>query len=205
MLAAIIKTWGARPGDAKVSAALRTHLASTSHHQAVASAAIGALRAQDDATAVPAILERLRRDSLGFSSFQLAQAFDAVAFLARNDKDRESVRVFLTERLNHPREDLRVGAAKALGTLRDPKSLAVLQPLTTRLKLSRDPVREAAEKSIAALEADQTKSQELKDVWSKLQDLQKKSEEMQRQIEKAGRKPETAKAGAGNQAKPVKK
>ena len=105
-----------------------------------------------------AILERLRRDGLDFPSFMLAQAFDAVAFLARNDKDRESGRVFLTEHLNHPREELRVAAAKALGTLRDPKSLAVLQPLTTTLKLFKDPVREAAEKSIAALEAEQTKT-----------------------------------------------
>ncbi len=195
ILAAIIKTWGARPGDANISAALRKQLASSSHHQTVASAAISALRAQDDATAVPIIIERLRRDGLDFPTFMLAQAFDAVAFLARNDKDRDPVRVFLTEYLNHPREDLRVAAAKGLGALRDPKSIAVLQPLATTLKLFKDPVREAAEKSVAALEAEQTKSQELKDVWSKLQDLEKRSEEMNRQIEKSGKKPEIPKNG----------
>jgi len=205
VLASIIKTWGARPGDANVAAALRKQLASESHHQAVASAAVSALRAQDDATAVPAILDRLRRDGLDFPSFLLAQAFDAVAFLARNDKDREAVRGFLTEHLNHPREELRVAAAKGLGTLRDPKSLAVLQPLMTTPKLFKDPVREAAEKSIQALEAEQTKTQELKDVWSRLQELQKKTEEMQRQLDKSAKKPEAAKAGPENPAKPAKK
>ncbi|MCE9518767.1 MAG: HEAT repeat domain-containing protein, partial [Verrucomicrobia bacterium] len=196
ILAAIIKTWGARPGDAKVAEALRLQLASSSYNQSIASAAISALKAQDDASAVPAILQRLQRDGLDFPSFMLAQAFDAVAFLARNDKDRDPVRAFLVRYLTHPREELRVAAVKGLGTLRDPKSLAVLQPLTTKLKLFKDPVREAAEKSIQALEADQTKTQELKDVWSKLQELQQKSEEMQKQIEKAGKKPETARAAS---------
>ncbi len=194
ILAAIIKTWGARPGDATVSAALRKFLTTASYHQSLASAAISALRAQDDASAVPEIISSLRKDSLEFSSSAFAQAFDAAAFLARNDKDREPVRTFLTEHLNHPREELRVAAAKSLGTLRDPKSIAVLQPLTSRLKISKDPVHEAAEKSIAALEAEQTKAQELKDVWTKLQELEKKSEEMNRQLEKTGKKPETPKA-----------
>lgn len=194
ILAAIIKTWGARPGDAKVSAALRKYLVTPSYHQALASAAINALRAQDDASATPDIIVCLRKDSIDFSSSALSQAFDALAFVARNDKDREPVRAFLTEHLSHPREELRVASAKSLGTLRDPKSIAVLQPLTTRLKLFKDPVQDAAEKSIAALEAEQTKTQELKDVWSKLQELEKKSEEMNRQLEKAGKKPETPKA-----------
>ncbi len=194
ILAAIIKTWGARPGDANVSAALRKYLVTSSYYQALASAAISALRAQDDTSAVPDIIAGLRKDSLDFSSSALAQAFDAIAFLARNDKDREPVRVFLTEYLNHPREELRVAAAKSLGTLRDPKSLAVLQPLTTKLRLFKDPVQDATEKSIAALEAEQTKTQELKDVWLKLQALEKKSEEMNQQLEKTGKKPETPKA-----------
>ncbi len=78
--------------------------------------------------------------------------------------------------------------------MRDPKSIAVLQPLTNRYKLIKDPVQDAAAKSIAALEAEQTKAQELKDVWAKLQDLEKKSEEMNRQLEKTGKKPESPKS-----------
>lgn len=205
ILAAIIRTWGARPGEERIAAELRRHLASSSHHQSVASAAISALRAQDDAAAVPAILEKLRKDAGDFPSFTLPQAFDSVAFLARNEKDREPVRSFLVGYLNHPREELRVAAAKGLGTLRDPKSIALLQPLATRLKLFKDPVREAAEKSIAALEAEQTKTQELKDVWSKLQDLQRKSEEMQREIERAKKKPEVPKGGTESQGTSGKK
>ncbi len=112
---------------------------------------------------------------------------DALAFLARHEKDREPVRAFLIGYLNHPREELRVSAAKGLGTLLDPKSLAVLQPLAATSKVYIDPVRDAAERSIQSLEAEQTKPQELKDVWSKLQDLQKKTEEMRSSWIRRGR------------------
>ncbi len=65
ILAAIIKTWGARPGNAEVSAALRKFVDADSYHQLLATAAILALRArQDDATAVPTILKRLQRDAM---------------------------------------------------------------------------------------------------------------------------------------------
>jgi aminopeptidase N len=205
ILGAVIKTWGARPGDPKVAGALRRQLASSSHHQTVASAAISALRAQDDATAVPAILERLKRDGLDFSSYMLAQAFDVLAFLARNDTDRNAPRDFLTGYLGHPRESLRVAAAKALGTLHDPKAIAVLEPLTQTIKLFKDPVREAAEKSVQALEAERTKKEELKDVWSKLQDLQKKTEEMQREIDKAGKRPGVSNASQEGSVKAARK
>jgi aminopeptidase N len=201
ILAAIIKDWGARPGDPKIAAALRKFVATDSYHQSLATAAILALRAQDDATAVPVILERLQKDALDFSSFTLPQVVDALAFLARNDKDREPVRAFLASYLNHPREELRVAATKALGTLRDPKSLAVLRPLAATSKLYIDPVRDAADKSIQALEAEQIKPQEMKDVWTKLQDLQKKTEDLEKQLEKVGKKPVAQPANADDKKK----
>lgn len=193
--AAIIKTWGALPGDAKISAALRKFVETSAYHEATAIAAINALRAQDDASAVPAILGRLKRDALNFPGNSLGQVMDSLAFLARNEKDREPVRSFLVSFLNHQREELRVAAAKGLGTLRDPKSLAVLQPIATANRLYKDPVTEAAEKSVAALEAEQTKPQELKDVWTKLQDLQKKTEDLQKQLERSGKKTEPQPVG----------
>lgn len=196
ILAAIIKTWGTQPGDAKIAAALRKFVEMPSYHQTLATAAINALRAQDDTSAAPVVLERLKRDALSFSSFALPQVLDALAFLARQEKDREPVRLFLAGYLHHPREELRVAAAKGLGTLRDPKSIALLQPLGTENKLYKDPVTEAAEKSIAALEAELTKPQELKDVWTKLQDLQKKSEDLEKQFERIGKKPEASAAAS---------
>jgi aminopeptidase N len=204
ILAAIIKTWGARPGDAKVSGALRQHLEASSYHQVIAAAAINAMRAQDDASAVPAILERLSRDAPQFPASVLPQLIDGLAFLDRNEKDREPVRAFLISYLSHPREEFRIAAARGLGTLRDPKSLAVLQPLVITRALYQDPVRDAAERSIQELEAEQAKPQELKDVWTKLQELQKKTENLEKQAEKAGKKAEVQPQQAAKEEDKVK-
>lgn len=194
ILAAIIKTWSARPGDAAVSAALRQHLAAKTYGNVTASAAISALRAQDDASAVPAILQRLREDPLGFDTGDFASALDAVAFLARDEKhqQRDGVLTLLTAQLSSPRENLRTAAAKALGTLRDPRGLALLEPLVQVRKPFLDPVHEAAEKSIAALQSQLAGPVELKNLWDRVQELQRKTEEMQRELEKAKKKVEPA-------------
>ena len=195
ILANIIGSWGSRPADPAITAELTRQLASSSYHNMVAAAAIGAFHAQGDATAVPLILAKLRSkaDALEFDTRDFSGAMESLAFLARDIKaeQREPVRVFLVEQLSHPKEDLRVAAAQALGTLRDARSLAVLKPLTAVSKPFKDPVREAAEKAMVALSAEQAKPQELKDVWTQMQDLQRKAQEMERQMETMKKKAET--------------
>jgi aminopeptidase N len=193
ILSAIIKTWAARPGNAQVSAALRQHLTAKTYRNATASAAITTLRAQDDATAVPAILQRLREDPLGFDTGDYAAAMDAVAFLARDEKQpqRDDVLAFLAAQLSSPKEQLRTASAKALGTLRDPRALPLLEPLVQVRKPFIDSVRQAAEKSIASLQNQLAGPVELKNLWDRVQELQRKTEEMQRELEKAKKKPES--------------
>ena len=190
VLAAIIQTWGARAGDNDVSAALRKFLATKSYHSAIAAAAITTLRAQDDSAAVPEILQQLPGIMPGLDAREKAQAFDALAFLARDARhpNRDEVLAVLAQQLNSHEEKLRAAAAKSLGTLRNLKALALLQPLVAVEKPYNDPVRAAAEKSIQAVEAEQTKPQEFKDVWTKMQELQKKTEELEKQLGKLGKK-----------------
>lgn len=183
VLAAIISSWSSRPGDARVSETLRGHVASSSYWNAAAVAAITALRAQDDASVVPVVLKRLETAASGFRTRDLAAAMDALAFLARDHRDREEVRRFLAGFLGGPREELRVAAAKALGTLRDPRSIALLQPLTEVPKPFNDPVRSAAEKALQDLQALLAGPQELKNVWETLQALQKKTDAMTLELE----------------------
>jgi aminopeptidase N len=90
--------------------------------------------------------------------------------------------------LNSPDEKVRAAAAKAMGTLRNPKALALLRPLVTVSKPYKDPVRPAAEKAIQELESEQAKPQEFKDVWTRMQDLQKKTEDLEKQLEKLAKK-----------------
>jgi aminopeptidase N len=196
ILTAIIKSWGARPGDASISQALTIQLAASSYQNALSSAAIQAYRAQDDASAVPAILKRLQADPLGFRTRDYGTALDALAFLARrkDGKDaRDDIRTFLVGQLSSPREELRTAAAKALGTLRDPQALAVLQPMLAGGSPIVDPVREAAAKSIQTLESELGGNAELKNLWDQVQQLQKKTETLQKQLDDSKKKAEPKK------------
>ncbi|MEZ0385521.1 MAG: hypothetical protein ACAI34_00540, partial [Verrucomicrobium sp.] len=132
-------------------------------------------------------------DALEFPTDAWAQGMESLAFLARDLKpeEREPVRTFLIAQLNASKEQLRVAAAQALGTLRDARSLAVLTPLILVTKSFKDPVREAAEKAITALNAEQAKPQELKAVWTQMQELQRKAQELEKQMEEMKKKAAT--------------
>jgi aminopeptidase N len=182
ILAAIIKTWGARPGDAQISTALRKQLQTRAYWNPVAISAIKAMRAQDDATAVSFIMPRLRETPLDFRTREFAGALDDLAFLARGQRDKGEVRGFIAGYLNSPREELRAGAAKALGTLRDPAAIAMLQPLIEVRKPFADPVRSEAEKAVQNLQSLLDGPQDLKKVWDEMQRLQRKTEELEKEI-----------------------
>ncbi len=195
ILASIIESWGARPGDATVAIALRTHLSGTSYNSTLQLAAIKALRAQDDESAVPDVLARVQslNDLRGRDA---GTAFDAVAFLARRptNTQRDAVREFLTAKLADPRPSWRIASAKALGTLRDPKALAVLDPLLASGNARIDPVREAAAKSAQDIRAGLESPADLKKLWDRVQQLQKQAEEQQKELETLKKKSQPAAA-----------
>ncbi|MCB1210591.1 MAG: hypothetical protein KDK97_14770, partial [Verrucomicrobiales bacterium] len=188
ILAAIIHTWGARPGEVAVSAALRQHLEGVSYQNGITVAAISALKAQNDASAVPLILQRLQRDPENFRSRDLARAFDDLAFLARDDSDKTTVRSYLVAQLSSPRQELRVGAAKALGTLRDVRSIAVLEGLLAGETTFVDPLRETASKAVQDLRSTDASPPQLKQLVDQVQQLQKKAESMQTALDEFKKK-----------------
>ncbi|MDI1315603.1 HEAT repeat domain-containing protein, partial [Prosthecobacter sp.] len=112
-------------------------------------------------------------------------AFDAVAFLARRptNEQRDAVREFLTAKLADPRPSWRIASAKALGTLRDPKALAVLEPLLAGGNDRIDPVREAASKSVQDIRAGLESPADLKKLWDRVQQLQKQAEQQEKELE----------------------
>jgi aminopeptidase N len=201
ILVSIIATWGARPGQPEVAKALRTQLAGTSFNSTLQLAAIRSLRAQDDEAAVPAVLARLQSlDAI--RGRDVSTAFDAVAFLARRPTNvqRDAVREFLVAKLADPRHDWRVAAAKALGTLRDPKALAVLEPMLAGGTDRADSFREAAAKSAQDIRAGLEAPADLKKLWDRVQQLQKTTEEQQKELEALKKKA----APAAPEKKPAK-
>jgi len=159
-----------------------------SYRQRVAAAAIAAIRARDDHARGPDVLARLRDSAMDFETDDYRSGLDALAFVSRRQENKDGVRTFLAGHLTHPREAYRQAAARALGTLGDPRGVALLRPLTAERKRFKDPVREAAEKSIQQIESLQTGPPELQKVWQRLQELQKKTEEMESHLEKLKKK-----------------
>ena len=195
ILASIIETWSARPGNPAVAAELRKQLKATSYNSALQIAAIRALRAQDDESAVPDLLARLQtlNDLRGRDA---TTALDALAFLARRPTNahRDAVREFLTPKLTDPRNDWRLASTRALGTLRDPKALAVLDPMLSGGNDRNDPVREAAAKSVQDIRAGLESPADLKKLWDRVQQLQKQAEEQQKELETLKKKSQPAAA-----------
>ncbi|MGI8605336.1 MAG: M1 family aminopeptidase [Verrucomicrobiales bacterium] len=159
-----------------------------SYRQRVARSAVAALRAQDAQARAPQVMKRLQESALDFDTDDYAAGLDALAFLARRQENKDEVRGFLGAHLSHPREAYRRAAAKALGTLNDVRALALLQPLTATRKPFKDPVREAAEKSIQQIESLQVGPPEIQNIWQRFQELQKRTEELETQLEKLQKK-----------------
>ena len=169
-------------------------LGQDSYRQIVAFAAIKALRAQDRQDTAPAILARLQAfrnppaDRPAVDTGDYAAALDALAFLSREQADPAATLDFLAGHLTHPRVEYRTAAAKALGTLNHPRAVALLTPLSTGRKLWKDPVRDAANASLAAIAARRTGAPEVQNLVQRLQDQQKRIDELQEKLEKLEQK-----------------
>ena len=163
-----------------VREALLRFLNSDSHHNRLGDAAIAAMRAQDNPAFIVPLRETLAKREAAFSSYSFGDALDALAFLARNEKSRDGVREFLVGFLNHKREWFRVAALKALGTLEDPKAIALLQPFASASKETSQ--QEAAEKAIAALRAVNKPSDNLKDLRQEVLDVKKENQRLGKEL-----------------------
>lgn len=179
-------------GKPEVRAALLRFLDSTSFRQGLAAAAIRSIRAQDDPAYLQPLLDTLTRREGDFPSGEFVQGLQTLAYLARKEDDRDAVREFLTRYVNHGRERVRLGAIRALGTLRDPRAIAVLEKLATADKDR--PERRAAEQSLADLRAADKPADDFKNLRNEVLDLQKTQRELRRELEDLKKKLDAASA-----------
>ncbi|HMJ91571.1 MAG TPA: M1 family aminopeptidase [Candidatus Acidoferrum sp.] len=178
-------------------AALLRHLAADSWRQHLAETAITAMRAKDDPSFIEPIREVLSRKGNEFSGRGgFANVVNSLAFLAREQENKDSVRELLLGFANNPRESTRVGAIIALGTLRDERALPALERFASIAKNS--PESAAAEKSIEAIRTDRKSSAEVGALRRELLELQKQSRDLRKEFD-------TLKSKLDATAKPVKK
>jgi aminopeptidase N len=178
-----VRALGKFPND-EVEEALVAALARESYQHQVADSVIDAIRLQGDPTHLKLVQDHLTENSSKFRTRDLGSALDTVAFLARNEEPeiRESIRDFLAAYLTDPRDSLRTSVIRALGTLSDPRSIAVLKTFVE--SGDRDSADyKAAESAIQKLNENKKQAVEVKDLRNEVLELQKGLREMKAKLE----------------------
>ncbi len=185
----------------EVSETLLKFLNSESYRNELAAAAIGAMRSEDDPAYIAPLMETLKQRGTDFTSSSFGQGLSALAHLARNEEDKEKLREFLIGHVNDKKASVRRAAIGALGTLGDPKAIAVLQTFATASKDS--PERTAAERAVASLRADRKPIDDFKNLRSEVLELQKQDRDLRKQLDALEKKLDAA--VSAKSAPPVKK
>ncbi|MGK0187743.1 MAG: aminopeptidase N [Verrucomicrobiales bacterium] len=136
---------------------LRTYLLSQlsvpSYKHAIASSAIGAMRKQDDPFYVEPLLRELQSSEAEFTSGGFSTALRALGYLARNEENKEPVRLFLLKQVDHLKRNVARSAMSALGDLHDAKAIPVMETFVAADSDSAD--GKAAQAAINQIRKDQ--------------------------------------------------
>ena len=173
-------------------------LKSESYRNSFAEAAIQGIRAQDDPAFLEPLLSTLKDREPQFTTGGLARGLETVAFLARNEQNKDSYREFIVQHVNSKRQRVQLAAINALGTLGDPKAVAVLEKFTGSVKES--PERTAAEKSIAAVREQRKPGVELGTLRTEVMNLQKENRDLRKELDEIKKKLEALAPKPANEA-----
>jgi aminopeptidase N len=181
----------------EVHDALLKHLNSQSYRNELADAAINAVREQDDPTYIAPLLETLAKRGSDFTSHGFAQGLSALAYLARNEEKKDQVRDFLIRHVNSRKRTVQLASINGLGTLGDPKAIAVLEKFATASKESRE--RTSAERAMTELRAARKPVDDFKNLRQEVLDLQKTNRDLRKELDDLKKKVD---AQAAKQASP---
>jgi aminopeptidase N len=156
-------------------------LNSQSYRNELANASIRAIRSQDDPAFLVPLQETLVKREADFTTPGMAEGLAALGYLARNQEKKDSVEEFLTGYLNHKKQSLRLAAIRALGTLGEPKAIAVLRKFAIASKNS--PEQKAAEQAAADLRAGRKPVDDFKNLRQEVLDLEKQNRELRKDLD----------------------
>jgi len=187
IVANAIRNLGAyfRPGVREI---LLKYLDSESYQNALADAAIGAMRTQGDPDYVAPLLKNLERRERAFTAHGFGQALGTLAWLARDQEKKDEVREFLLRYVNHQRRILQVASINALGALGDPKAIPALETFASAGK--ENVAQGPAERAVAQLRANRKSAEEPRSLRQELLDLQKSNRDLRKDLDDLKKKVE---------------
>lgn len=153
-----------------------------SYNDVLATAAMAAMRSQDDPEYIPVLIKFLAGKTNEPGSRALMTGMEPLGYLARNETDKTLVREFLMAQLAQDRKRVRAAALSGLGKLGDTKALATVEKFMSGQR--RDAERQAAERAAGELRAYRRPVEEVKGLRQEVLDLQKSDRELRDEIEK---------------------
>jgi HEAT repeat protein len=142
---------------------------------------MAAMRAQNDPFYTEPLQKALLERKKDFTSRSVTIALDALAYLSREQENKDSARELIASHVNDPRQNIRLAALGALGTLRDDRALPILERFAATQKNS--PERTTAEKAIETIRATRKTTLEVGDVRREVLDLQKQNRELRKDLD----------------------
>lgn len=159
---------------------LLKYLNSRSYRNEEANAAIEAIRLQDDPAWISPLQETLKQHEADFTTRGLGQGLTTLGYLARNEDKKSGVTDFLIGYVGNSRPSIRLAAIRALGTLGDPRAIAVLETYANG-KNSLD--QRTAQQAVADLRAGRKPADDFKNLRQEVLDLEKQDRDLQKQVD----------------------
>ncbi|MBN1343312.1 MAG: HEAT repeat domain-containing protein [Phycisphaerae bacterium] len=167
--------------EAGIREILVGYLKSSSYQNRIAEGAIRAIRVQDDPAYVVPLMEVLRQREKDFTSRGFGEGLKALGYIARDGEDRDKVREFLVGYVNHKKQQVQIDSINALGELRDPKAIGVVETFAGHR--GDDPVQYTAREALKKLREAKKVPVELGDLRTELLDLKKAQEELRKDLD----------------------
>jgi len=189
-----------RYADPEVRSLVRKYLESDSFRNRLANAAVDAVRKLGDAAFVPDIERLIRHRQDQLTSAGLSNALDAVASISQDLQDKAEVRELLIGFVTHKKRPIQIAAIRALGTLRDPKAIAVLETYT-QSRDKRDRLAEAAQRAVERLRQEKPiVAEEVVELRKTVDDLKKDNKKLQERVDGLEKRLEAVSDRAANKA-----
>ncbi len=166
----------------KTKGLITEYLQSDSFRSMYANSAVGAIRKLDDASFAGRLEEAIAQRQNIFPVQLVSSALDTLAYISRNEKDKTKAREFITDFVNSKNPKIQEGAIRALGTLGDGKSLAVIESFCS--KEPQLPIQRVANDARDKInKAKPFNPEEVVKLTQSVEQLKKDSDKMQQQLD----------------------
>lgn len=180
VLAPLIRALG-RYADEDSNDLIRGYLRSDSYRNTLADAAIGAIRSRNDPSFTKDLMNTLRERESAFTPGGFGRGLNALAYINRTEDEKSEVREFIAAYVNSPKTRVQTAAIDALGELRDPRAIPIVETFTAEDTIYR--VQQIAKEALEKLQKTGEIPVAVSDLRREVLELQKSNKKIEEELE----------------------